>query len=133
VDGFNKDYTTSEAGKCGERGIGLVATQRDALKSLQLSHCLLDPRTQPVEPLGEEPRLLLGGLSSRNDWRDLARSGGLPIEPAVIPFVGNRHARRDVWTEIERSLELRGIAYFAAGQVEIEWITVEVGLEVDFR
>ena len=82
--------------------------------------------------MGEEPPPLIGALSSRNDWRDLACSGGLPIEPAVIPFVGNRHARRDVWTEIERSLELRGVAYLAAGQVEIEWITIEVGLEVDF-
>jgi len=47
--------------------------------------------------------------------------------------VSDRHARRDVRAKIEGGLELSGVAHFATGQVEIERIAVEVGLEVDFR
>ena len=51
----------------------------------------------------------------------------------VVPLVGDRDARGDVGTNIERSLELRGVARLAAGQVEIERSAIEVGLEMDFR
>ena len=38
----------------------------------------------------------------------------------------------DVRADVERRLELRAVAGFAAGQVEVERMAVEIGLEVDF-
>ena len=51
----------------------------------------------------------------------------------VVALVGDRDARGDVGTKIEGDLELRGVARFAAGQVAIKRLAVEVGLEVDLR
>jgi len=38
----------------------------------------------------------------------------------------------NVWTNVERRLELRAVAGLARGQVEVERTAVEIGLEVDF-
>ena len=132
MDGFDKHNGASKAGECCEGRDGLLAAQRDALEAFQLPYRLLDPRPQPVEPLREEAQPLLGVFPARNDGRNPTRPGRQPIGPAVIPLVGDRDARRNVRTEIEGGLELRGIAYLAAGQVKIERVAVEVGLEVDF-
>jgi hypothetical protein len=51
----------------------------------------------------------------------------------IIPLVRYRDARADVWADIERCLELCAVAGLAAGQVEVERVAVEIGLEVDFR
>ena len=51
----------------------------------------------------------------------------------IIPLVRHRDARADVWADIERCLELYAVAGVAAGQVEVERVAVEIGLEVDFR
>jgi len=51
---------------------------------------------------------------------------------AVISLVRHGNAWADVWADVERRLELRAIAGLATGQVEIERVAVEIGLEVDF-
>ena len=38
----------------------------------------------------------------------------------------------DVRADVERCLELRAVAGFATGQVEVERMAVEIGLEVNF-
>lgn len=133
VDGFDKHNRACEAGECGERGLCFIAAQGDALEAFEFPHCLLDSRAQCVEPLGEVAVSLLGIRLAWDDRDNPARPSCRPIGVAVISFVGDRHTRRDVRTEIERGLELRGVAHLAAGQVEIERIAIEVGLEVDFR
>jgi hypothetical protein len=52
---------------------------------------------------------------------------------AIIPLVRYRDARADVWADIERCLELCAVAGLAAGQVKVERVAVEIGLEVNFR
>ena len=51
---------------------------------------------------------------------------------AVISLVGHRDARADVRADVERCLELCAVADLATGQVEVERVAVEIGLEVDF-
>ena len=93
---------------------------------------MLDPGAQFVGSLWEEAASLLGICLAWDDRDNPARPSCRPIGVAVISFVGDRHTRRDIRTEIERRFELRGVAYLAAGEVEIKRIAIEVGLEVDF-
>ena len=51
---------------------------------------------------------------------------------AIIALVRYRDARADVRPDVERCLELCAVAGFTAGQMEVERVTVEIGLEVDF-
>jgi hypothetical protein len=51
---------------------------------------------------------------------------------AVIPLVRYRDTRADIWADVERGLELCAVARLAAGQVEVERVAFEIGLEVDF-
>ena len=51
---------------------------------------------------------------------------------AVIPLVRDRDARADVRPDIKRCLELGAVAGFTTGQMEVERVAVEIGLEVDF-
>jgi hypothetical protein len=45
----------------------------------------------------------------------------------IASFIRHRDARADVWTDVERRLELCAVADLAPGQMEIEWIAVEIG------
>ncbi len=58
--------------------------------------------------------------------------GRSPVRLAVISLVGYGNARLDIWADIERRLELGGVADLAAGQMEVEWVAVEIGFEMDF-
>ena len=40
--------------------------------------------------------------------------------------------RGRMWPDVERCLELGAVAGFTAGQMEVERVAVEIGLEVDF-
>jgi hypothetical protein len=51
---------------------------------------------------------------------------------AIITLVRDREARSDVRSDIERCLELSAIAGLTSGQMEVERVAVEIGLEVDF-
>ena len=133
VDGFDKYNGAGEARECGKGRRGLVAAKGNALEALQFSHCLLNARPQLVEHRGEEAPALLRVRLARDDRRDSACQGCRSVGAAVISLVSHRHARRDVRTEIKGSFELRGVAHLAAGQVEVERIAVEIGLEMDFR
>jgi hypothetical protein len=66
-------------------------------------------------------------------WHPAARATARrPVGLAVISRVRHRDARTDVGADVERCLELRTVAGLATGQVEVERVAVEVGLEVDF-
>ena len=75
---------------------------------------------------------MLGVFTTRDHRDDATRKRGDAICVAVISFIGDRDARADVWADVERCLELRAVARFAWGQMEVERMAVEIGLEVDF-
>jgi uncharacterized protein YhjY with autotransporter beta-barrel domain len=51
---------------------------------------------------------------------------------AVIPLVRYRDAWANNRADIERGLELSAVACLTTGQMEVEWVAVEIGLEMDF-
>ena len=63
---------------------------------------------------------------------DAARKCRRPVGLAVISLIRHRDTRADVGTDVERGLELCAVAGVAAGQMEVERVAVEIGLEVDF-
>ncbi len=75
---------------------------------------------------------MLGVFTARDNRRDAARPCCRPVGLAVIALVGDCDTRAGVGADVERGLELCAVAGFAAGQVEIERIAVEIGLEMDF-
>ena len=75
---------------------------------------------------------MLGVFATRDHRCDATGERGCAIGLAIISFVGHCDARADVRADVERGLELRAVAGFAAGQVEVERMAVEIGLEVDF-
>jgi hypothetical protein len=50
---------------------------------------------------------------------------------AVISLIRHRDARADVGTNVERCRELSAVAGVATGQMEVERVAVEIGLDVD--
>jgi len=132
VDGFNEHETAGETDDGGIAYVCLFAAHGDPLEALEFADRLLDPRPEFVETFWKETAPMLGVLATGNHRRDAARKGGGAVCVAVIPFVGHRDARADVWADVERGLELRAVAGLAAGQVEVERTAVEIGLEVNF-
>ncbi len=75
---------------------------------------------------------MLGGLAAPDNRCDAARKCRGPVGLAVIALVRYRNARTDVGADIKRGLELGAVADLATGQMEVERVAVEIGLEVDF-
>jgi hypothetical protein len=67
----------------------------------------------------------------RRSKEDAAPAGGLAVRPGVVALVGNDSARPDVRADVEQGLELRAVAGLAAGQMEVERMAVEIGLQMD--
>jgi hypothetical protein len=82
--------------------------------------------------LWKEAASMLGVVATGNHRCDATRKGGSAVCVAVISLIGHRDARADVRADVERCLELRAVAGLACGQVEVERLAVEIGLEVDF-
>ena len=93
---------------------------------------MLDPCPEPVEYSGKEPSTFRRVGFARDDRGDAACARRGAIGAAVVALVGDRDPRGDVGTKIEGSLELGRVARLAPGQMEIERIAIEVGLEMDF-
>jgi hypothetical protein len=93
---------------------------------------LFDARAKFIEALGKEATSLLGVFTTRDYRCDTTCARGDAICDAVISFVGDCDARTDVRADVERCLELGAVAGFATGQVEVERMAVEIGLEVNF-
>ena len=93
---------------------------------------MFDARTKFIEARGKEATSLLGVFTTRDYRCDATCTRRDAICGAVISFVGDCDARTDVRADVERCLELRAVARLARGQVEIERVAVEIGLEVDF-
>jgi hypothetical protein len=68
----------------------------------------------------------------RDNGTDAAHPRCLPVGFGVVALIGHCRAGPDVRSDIEQGFELAAIAGFAAGQVEIERVAFEIGLEVDF-
>jgi len=132
VDEFNQYQCASEADEGGVAGCGLVAAHGDAFEAFEFADRLLDACASAVQPLREELASCLGIFATRDDRGDAARASCHSVGAAVVSLVGHRDTRTDVGSDIERGLELGGIAGFAAGQVEVERVAVEIGLEVNF-
>lgn len=75
---------------------------------------------------------LPGVFTARDDRCDAARERHRPVRVAVIALVRHRDAWAGIRSNIERCLELCAVTDLATGQVEVERIAVEIGLEMDF-
>ena len=75
---------------------------------------------------------MLGIFPARDHRCNAAHERRRSIGLAVIPLVRDRDARADVRPDIKRRLELGAVAGFTTGQMEVERVAVEIGLEVDF-
>ena len=132
MDGFNQHQPACKTDDCRVAGVGLFAAHGDAFEPLELADRLFDARPEFIETLGKETASLLGVFTTRDHRCDATCDRGGAICVAVISFVGHCDARADVRADVERRLELRAVAGFTAGQMEVERMTVEIGLEVDF-
>jgi len=131
VDGFENDQAECECDERPEVPVGLLAAERDALETLELSHELLDAGARPVERLREEGRPLLGRGLHGDDRADAPLAGRSPVGLGIIAFVAHRGAGRDIRPEVEQDLELAAVARLTRGQVEGERQAVEIDLDVD--
>src|SRR3954454_14201005 len=131
VDGFENDQAECECDERPEVPVGLLAAERDALETLELSHELLDAGARPVERLREEGRPLLGRGLHGDDRADAPLAGRSPVGLGIIAFVAHRGAGRDIRPEVEQDLELAAVARLTRGQVEGERHAVEIDLDVD--
>ena len=75
---------------------------------------------------------MLGVFTTRDHRCDATRKRSGAIGVTVISLVGHRDARGNVRADVERCFELGAVAGLAPGQVEVERVAVEIGLEVDF-
>ena len=132
MDGFNQHQPTCKTDDGGVADVGLFAAHGDTLEPLELADGLFDTRPEFIETLGKEAASLLGVLTTRDHRGDATRTRCGAVCVAVISLVGHRDARADVWADVERCLELRAVARLTWGQVEVERMAVEIGLEVDF-
>jgi hypothetical protein len=118
VDGFDQDKGASKGDECTVAVLGFVTTHGNPLEALQLADGLLDPGTGLVEQSWKELGLVPGILAIRNNRNDAAATASCAIGRCIVPFVGDRGTRRDIRSDVERDLKLRGIADLAAGQME---------------
>jgi hypothetical protein len=132
VDGFNQHQPACKTDDGGVADVGLFAAHGDAFEPLELADRLFDARAKFIEALGKEATSLLGVFTTRDYRCDTTCARGDAICDAVISFVGDCDARTDVRADVERCLELGAVAGFATGQVEVERMAVEIGLEVNF-
>src|SRR5271165_6838267 len=111
-----------------------VFSQRRAtrLNPLELADCLFDAGPEFIEAFRKKASSLLGVFAALDNRCDAARERRRPVGLAVISLVRHRNARADVGADVERRLELCAVAGLATGQMEVEWVAVEIGLEVDF-
>jgi len=112
--------------------VGFLAAHGDAFEPLQLADRLFDACAKFIEPLWKKTSSLLGVFATRDDRCDAARACCRPVGLAVVALVRYRDARADVGPDIERRLELCAVAGLTPGQMEVERVAVEIGLEVDF-
>ena len=111
-----------------------VFSQRMATRLNRLSLPIVcSMRPEFIETLWKEAASLLGVFTTGDHRCDATRKRGDAIRVAVIYLVGHRDARANVRADVERCLELGAVAGLAPGQVEVERMPVEIGLEVDFR
>src|ERR671938_1694413 len=131
VDGFGDDEAESESDERAEVPVRLLTAERDALEALELADKLLDPGAGPIECLRKESRSAPGCRLVRDRRTDAAltrrRAGAL----AIIAFVPESRARRDVRAKIEQDFELGAVARLAACQMEGKRQAIEFGFEMD--
>src|SRR4051794_36787517 len=131
VDGFDDDKAQSECDEGSEVLVRFLAAERNSLEALELAHKLLDAGTGSIECLREESRPVLGRCLERDHRADAALAGGRAIGLAVVSFVPHGRAGRDVRPKIEQNLELRAVAGLTLREVEREWASIQISLEVD--
>ena len=131
MDGFDQDDATGKRDDGGVVLRGFLAAQGDALEAFELADGLLDTGAGAVQRLGEETGRGPGIRAVRDDRADAAPGGGLAVGPGIVALVGNDSARPDVGADVEQGLELRAVAGLPAGQLKVEWMAVEIGLQMD--
>lgn len=102
------------------------------LEALELSDDLLDPGWCVVEDLGEVFRAAGRDLAHRYYGHNPQRSCCASVGLGVVAFVRQDSSRLDVGPNAKQQGELRAVVDLATRQMESEWLTVEICLEVDF-
>lgn len=67
----------------------------------------------------------------RDDGHDAAFARRLPVGLAGVALVADGGARIDIGPKVEQNGEVRRVRLLAAGQIESEIASVEIGLQVD--
>lgn len=102
------------------------------VEALNLAHHFLNSHPRFVENLCEK-FWLVDGIRGIGDYRaDAAFTRHLPVCLRIIALVCDNGAGIDIGTELEEHFKVAAVASFAPGQMEANWITVEIGLEMDF-
>jgi hypothetical protein len=131
VDGFYTDEGECESDEGAVVLDCLLAPERNALEAFQLTDRLLDASAASVEGSRKELRPVPGIALDGNSGADAARACGLSIGGGIVALVAHCRTRGDVRPKIEQNLKLRAVARLALGQVEGEWQSLMIDLEVD--
>jgi hypothetical protein len=131
VNGFNQHQAARKTDNGWVTDVGLVAAHGHAFEPLELANGLFDACPEFVKALWKESSPLLGVFATGDYRRDATCVRRSAVRVAVISFVRHRDARADVWPDVERRLELGAVTDLTAGEVEVERVAVEIGLEVD--
>ena len=132
VDGFYQDEGASEGNEGGEVLCGLLAAQGDAFEALELAVALLDAGASGVEDFGKEGGLVFGVLAVGDDRADAAAARRLAVGLGIVALVAEHRPGRDVRADVEQECEIAAVAGLAAGQMEGQRQTVEIGFQMDF-
>ncbi len=132
MDGFHQHQPARKTDDGRVTDVGLLAAHGDALEPLELADCLFDARPELVEAFWKEAASLLGVFTARDDRCYAARACCFAVRLAVVSLIRHRDTRADIGAEVERRLELGAVAGLTPGQMKVERVAVEIGLEVDF-
>lgn len=131
MDGFYADEGECESDEGAVVLDCLLAPERNALEAFQFTDRLLDASAASVEGSRKELRPVPGIALDRNDRADAAGTRSLTIGRAIVALVAHGSTRGDVKPTIEQDRKLSAVARLALGQVEGEWRSLKIDLEVD--
>ena len=131
VDGFDENEGEAESDEGAVVLGGFLAAEGNPLEAFELADGLLDAGAAAVERAREKGGRVLRRGFVRDDRTDAARARRLAIVPAVIAFVAESRARRDLRPKVEQDGKVAAVAGLAFGQVEGDRQAGEIGLEMD--
>jgi hypothetical protein len=120
VDGFDQDECTRQ---CDERTVipcCLLATQRNALKSFELSDYLFDTGAALVENFRKEGGHVFDVGSIRDCRAYSALACGLAVRFGIVALVAERCPRIDIGADVEKRLEVATVAGLTTSEMKCD-------------